>query len=149
MVAVTIIFHPAFLRLAIVGCRHILANAGSRVKDDSLNLNIFPLLLGSDCVLIFFLSSLCHSICWVWVTEALIQICQSLRLYFYVILWLRALTAALIADALCLCSSWHVDSFCNAFCEKHSLAWFNIKPLAQTDFNLPCQKEELLLEAMK
>lgn len=62
MVAVTIIFHPAFLRLAIVGCRHILANAGSRVKDDSLNLNIFPLLLGSDCVLITPAPTKCHSL---------------------------------------------------------------------------------------
>jgi len=62
MVAVAIMVHPAFLRLAILGCRHILANTGSRVQDDSLNLNIFPLLLGSDCVLITPAPTKCHSL---------------------------------------------------------------------------------------
>lgn len=159
MASVTIIFHPAFLRLAIVGWRRILANAGNRVKDDSLNLNIFPLLLGSDCVLmpaptkchflpllhLFFFFTLSVSVFAETGSQRFwFKSVTFLRLNFHAILWLWALTAALIADALCL---WHVKSFCNGFCEKHSLAWFSSKPLAQTDFNLPCQKE-LLLEAM-
>ncbi len=54
--------HPAFLRLAIVSWRRILANTGNRVKDNSLNLNNFPLLMGSDCVLIIPAATKWHSL---------------------------------------------------------------------------------------
>ncbi len=147
--------HPAFLRLAIVSWRRILANTGNRVKDNSLNLNNFPLLMGSDCVLIIPAPTKWHSPMLTVTVFAesgsqrfWFKSVTSLRLNFRGILRLWALTAGLIADALCLSSTWHVGSFWNTFCEKHSLAWFSIKPLAQTDFNLRCQKEELLLEAM-
>ncbi len=90
--------------------------------NNSFNLSNFPLLMDTDyahytstyqmafpdahCVTVFAESGSQRF----WFKSV-----TSLRLNFRGILRLWALTAALIADALCLSSTWHVDSFWNAF----------------------------------